>query len=57
MIKKQSLVNALNDVELRHKVEATYWAYRILGEFPDDATSEMKELVLRLAGQEARVAA
>lgn len=48
MSKKQALVNALNDVELRRKVEATYWTYRILGEFPDDASSEMKELVLKM---------
>ena len=46
-----------NDVELRREVEATYWTYRILGEFPDDTSSEMKELVLRLASQEKRVAA
>lgn len=46
-----------NDVELRRKVEATYWTYRILGEFPDDASSEMEELVLRLAKRGKQVAA
>ena len=34
-----------NDVELRREVEATYWTYRIMGEFPDDSSYEMCELV------------
>lgn len=40
--------SAIVDRDLYRRVEATYWTWRLLGEFPDDATSEMKELVLKM---------
>lgn len=41
-----------NDVVLRREVEATYWTYRILGEFPDDSSYEMRELVEALSKED-----
>ena len=33
------------------RMEATYWTYRLMGEFPADTSSELKELVLRLCDE------
>lgn len=33
------------------RMEATYWTYRLMGEFPADTSLELKELVLRLCDE------
>ena len=33
------------------RMEATYWTYRTMGEFPDGTSSELEELVLRLCDE------
>jgi len=34
--------------EVYRRAEATYWAFRICGEWPDDCSDEMKELSMRV---------
>lgn len=33
------------------RMEATYWTYRMMGEFPAGTSSELMELVLRLCDE------
>lgn len=42
-----------NDRDFAREVEGTYWTRRILGEFPDDTSDEMRELVDRLVVADA----
>lgn len=45
-----------NDPVLRRQVEATYWTKRILGEYPEDSSYEMRELVDSLIARQLGVA-